>query len=286
MLLVSMRRPKIGYARWAVDSKRTWIGSGNKVMELSIVVPCYNESKNLERLLDAFREELANRSYAELLLVDNGSTDDSATVLRVLLAKPENRFARSVRVPKNQGYGYGIVYGLNHADAEYLAWTHADLQTPPADVFVAYNRIRGLEHPHQSVVLGRRMGRPVFDQLFTTAMGWFASAALRCPLSDINAQPKLFHRSMLQHLENAPHDFTLDLFLLYTAHQLNYCVSTIPVRFEKRTAGEAKGGGSLKGKYKLSKRTITQILNLRAALKQGDATQKLEQQTVGNRRAA
>jgi hypothetical protein len=42
----------------------------------------------------------------------------------------------------------------------------------------------------------------------------------------------------------------------------------------------------LKGKYKLSKRTITQILNLRAALKQGDATQKLEQQTAGNRRAA
>lgn len=255
-------------------------------MELSIVVPCYNESKNLERLLDAFREEVSNRSYSELLLVDNGSTDDTASVLKELLSRPENRFARSVRVPVNQGYGYGILYGLKDSNADFLAWTHADLQTPPADVFVAFNRMRKFDNPRGSLVLGRRMGRPLFDQLFTSAMGWFASAALRCPLKDINAQPKVFHRSMLEHLQDAPHDFTLDLYLLYTAHRLKYYVSTIPVTFEKRTAGEAKGGGSLFGKYKLSKRTITQILKLRKELLQRKTQKKSTPPSQSTRRAA
>ena len=69
---------------------------------LSVVLPCYNESKGLENILKRFQEVGAGVNF-ELILVDNGSTDNSPEVLASLL--PRYPFARSVRVEKNVGYG-------------------------------------------------------------------------------------------------------------------------------------------------------------------------------------
>lgn len=234
--------------------------------KLSIVVPCYNESKNLDRLVSAFREAVGQRQDIELILVDNGSKDDTPAVLNKLLARPENAFARSVCVEVNQGYGYGILYGLKAGDGEFLAWTHADLQTPPEDVIRALNHIEQMPQPQLSLVRGSRKGRPFFDQFFTSAMGWVASAALRGSYFDVNAQPKVFHRSLMNHLADAPYDFTLDLYLLYVAEKLNLDVQLVDVRFDLRTEGESKGGGTLAGKYRLCKRTFSQIWKLRKSL--------------------
>ncbi len=236
--------------------------------ELSIVVPCYNEARNLERLIGAFRHAIGAQLNIELLLVDNGSRDETPQVMAELLRRPENRFARSVRVEVNQGYGYGIMFGLSRATGRILAWTHADLQTPPDDVLRALKVMQSHPNPNRVLVQGKRQGRPLFDRAFSAAMGWFASIALRCPMSEINAQPKMFHRSVLEHFSSPPNDFTLDLYLLYVANQLGMETVSLPVQFGNRSAGQAKGGGTLLGKAKLTKRTIQQILKLRSSLKQ------------------
>ena len=78
-------------------------------MKLSIVVPCYNEEQNIPLILERFGEVIT-REDIEVILVDNGSTDDSALVLAELL--PKYPFAKTSRVEVNQGYGYGILHGL------------------------------------------------------------------------------------------------------------------------------------------------------------------------------
>jgi hypothetical protein len=105
------------------------------------------------------------------------------------------------------------------------------------------------------------------DNLFTAGMSVFASCALGMSLSDVNAQPKIFHRDFLALLAGAPHDFSLDLFALYLARKHGYTVLEQPVSFLARQAGEAKGGGSLRGKLRLSRRTVTYILELRRKLR-------------------
>lgn len=235
---------------------------------LSIVVPCYNESKNLDRLVSAFRDAIGSRQDIELVLVDNGSKDDTPEVMEQLLARPENAFARSVVVDVNQGYGYGILFGLRKSHGEYLAWTHADLQTPPEDVITALDRLIAMPNPKNSLVRGNRKGRPIFDQFFTSAMGWVASAALGGSYFDVNAQPKVFHHSLMQYMDEAPYDFTLDLYILYVASELKMDIELVDVRFDLRTEGESKGGGTLVGKYRLCKRTFGQIWKLRKSLKQ------------------
>src|SRR4051812_25089667 len=95
---------------------------------LSLVIPCYNEAANLPLLLPRCAA-LTRAGDAEVILVDNGSTDDTAEVLARSL--PEFPGCRTVRVPTNQGYGFGILRGLEAATAGIIGWTHADMQTDP-----------------------------------------------------------------------------------------------------------------------------------------------------------
>ena len=235
-------------------------------MKLSIVVPCYNEEKNIPLVLDRFRSVLAEHSRIELLMVNNGSTDGSAGVMNYELRQPRNQFARRVDVPVNEGYGYGILAGLKAGRGEYLAWTHADLQTDPNDVLLGFERLMRELRPEQCFVRGRRIGRPGFDKLFTSGMGLVASTALRAPLHDINAQPKIFHRQLFESFKNPPHDFSLDLYVLYQAHKAGLKILEQPVEFAVRQHGEAKGGASLKGKVRLTRRTLSYIFRLRRQL--------------------
>ena len=233
---------------------------------LSIIVPCYNEADNLPTLFDAFRAVVAGHPDVEVVLVNNGSKDRSAEVFAELLAWPEHGFVRLVNVPVNQGYGFGILSGLRAARGEYLAWTHADLQTDPKDVLLGFARMLDESQPERCFLRGRRIGRPLFDRLFTAGMSGIASLALRSKLYDINAQPKIFHRDLLDQMTDAPHDFSLDLFTLHLANKQGLKILEQPVHFGERHAGEAKGGGSLRGKYKLTRRTFAFILELRRKL--------------------
>jgi glycosyltransferase involved in cell wall biosynthesis len=239
---------------------------------LSIVLPCYNEAANLPLLLARFRDCLHERNDIEVMLVDNGSTDASAEVLAAALAESEfNRFARFVRVPVNRGYGFGIMAGVRAATGEVIAWTHADLQTDPQDVLDGYASFSRLPDPRQSILKGRRRDRPALDAFFTLGMSVVASLALGQRLFDVNAQPKMFHRSFLDRMTRPPDDFSLDLYVLYVARREGLAIVEYPVSFGRRLHGVAKGGGTLRGKWKLICRTWAYLWKLRAReARQGD----------------
>ena len=107
---------------------------------LSVVVPCFNEARNVPALLERFADAIGERPV-ELIVVNNGSTDDTADVLAGLLSKRPYGFARCVSVERNVGYGHGLMTGLREARADVVAITHADLQCDPADVIRAYERL-------------------------------------------------------------------------------------------------------------------------------------------------
>ena len=77
--------------------------------------------------------------------------------------------------------------------------------------------------------------------------------------SDVNAQPKLFPRALLDEMGVAPGDFSLDLDPLWLARRQGYAIVEHPVVFGIRAHGEAKGGGSLRLKWELTRRTFAFI---------------------------
>jgi glycosyltransferase involved in cell wall biosynthesis len=229
---------------------------------LSIILPCYNEADNLPLLLEGYRQVWRDLP-AELILVDNGSTDATAAVLASELARPEFAFARSVRVPQNRGYGHGILTGLQAAAGEFLAFSHADMQCSPADVFRAYDRLLAAPNPGQTLVKGKRAARHASASLVTNGMAALASTVLLTPLTDINAQPKLFHRSHLARLTRPPDGFQFDLYVLYRARQAGLTLLTIPVVFGERIHGQSKSAFNIFARYRTIWATITYIFKLR-----------------------
>jgi glycosyltransferase involved in cell wall biosynthesis len=227
-------------------------------MRFSLVIPCYNEAANLPLLLERCKE-LAVRSDVEVVLVDNGSTDSTAEVLQNLL--PKYPGCRSIRVEKNQGYGFGILSGLKEAKGEILGWTHADMQTDPMDA------LRGLDlfekHGDFIFVKGRRYGRPFMDVVFTVGMSMFETLLLAKPMWDINAQPTMFPRKFFDAWISPPDDFSLDLYAYYLAQTQGFKVFRFPVMFGKRANGMSHWNVNWAAKWKFIRRTIDFSLQLK-----------------------
>ena len=95
--------------------------------ELTIIVPCYNEEKNLNKLLYNIQELLNLNSFIKVFLVDNGSTDNSNKMIKNNPIFKLQNF-ELIEVKKNIGYGNGIMQGLKKVDTKFYSWTHADLQ--------------------------------------------------------------------------------------------------------------------------------------------------------------
>ena len=111
---------------------------------------------------------------------------------------------------------------------------------------------------------GNRNERPFIDLILTWGMGIISSTMLGTKLNDINAQPKMFHRTFLQLADNAPDDFSLDLYFYYMAVKNGMNVLELPVYFKDRQYGVAKGGGgaSIWTRIKVIRRTFKYILKL------------------------
>ncbi len=232
-------------------------------MKLSIIVPCYNEEKNIPLILEKF-DEVIKRDDIEVLLVNNGSNDNSKNVMDRLV--PKFTFARVVTVENNQGYGYGITSGLKEAHGEFIGYTHADMQADPTDVLKALEIMEKQDNPENCYIKGDRKGRAVFDQFFTMSMSAFETIYLGEKLWDINAQPNIFHKSFFEKLTNIPKDFSLDLYFLYTAQKQGLKVIRFDVIFPDRIHGESSWNNGLASKWKFIKRTIDFSLKLKKDL--------------------
>lgn len=227
-------------------------------MRFSLIIPCYNEAANLPLLLERCKPLTLNPEV-EIILVDNGSTDNTAEVLHYLL--PLYPGCRSIRVKKNRGYGFGIVSGLHASRGQLLGWTHADMQTDPQDV------LRGLElfekYGDAIFAKGLRFGRPFMDVVFTVGMSVFETLLLGKPLWDINAQPTIFSRSFFDSWSTPPDDFSLDLYAYYKAHTSNLKVHRFPVMFSDRAHGISHWNVNWKAKQRFIRRTVDFSLQLK-----------------------
>jgi polyisoprenyl-phosphate glycosyltransferase len=229
------------------------------LVKASLVIPCYNESGNIRRLV-AMLDDDFSAADCEILLVENGSTDGT---LDILLEETEDLdHVRVINVPVNKGYGYGIQQGLAAAKGDILAWTHADLQAAPKDLLEGIKLFHISEEPSRLFVKGQRYGRSFRDVLFTWGMTLFETLLLHQWMADINAQPTIFHRQFFQSWDNPPNDLTLDLYAFHLASKNKLSIRRFPVFFGQRSYGEGQNE-SFASKIRNSWKTMTYSVELR-----------------------
>ena len=235
------------------------------MLKMSLIIPCYNESKNLPLLLNRCKEINSKEKNIEIIIVDNGSTDETSTVLDEMASNLP--FITRIKVEINQGYGHGILAGLNVAKGEILGWTHADMQADPGDVLKGLEFFQRSLEPELLFVKGKRYGRSIVDTIFTIGMSIFETLLLRKFMWDINAQPTMFHRKFFLTWKLPPNDFSLDLYAYYMAKKSRLVVKRFPVVFTERVHGVSNWNVSFISKYHFIKRTLIYSFGLQKRMR-------------------
>ena len=233
------------------------------MMDFELVVPAYNESKNLPLLVERCAQAGVAQGFTpetfQLVIVENGSTDDSHQILQDLKQGPHGPWFRVVRVFPNQGYGFGLKQGLSATTAKTVGWSHADMQTDPLDALLAFKILRSktaADPGCKIVVKGERQGRNWKDAMVSRIFAAFGSFILGLRIAEINAQPKVFHRDLLRLLRDPPVTFGFDLYALYQAQKAGYGFESLTVQFPSRQHGLSKWSASLTSR----RRTITGLI--------------------------
>ncbi len=147
-------------------------------MNLSVVVPVYNERENLPLLYDALLLTLAPLGYPwEVLLIDDGSRDDSFNVLAEL-ARCDPLHVRVIRLRRNFGQTAAIAAGIDHAAGDVIVLMDADMQNDPADIPMmlakleeGYDVVNGWRVNRQDTFLTRKVPSAMANWLIAQVTG-------------------------------------------------------------------------------------------------------------------
>jgi glycosyltransferase involved in cell wall biosynthesis len=214
--------------------------------KLSIVVPAFNEAGRLDESLRAILAYLNRRGEEnELIVVDDGSDDDTATVAEQSLKDPGKVAARVIRYDPNRGKGYAVRIGLLAAGANIALFSDADLSTPITEVpkllepilngecdltFGSRALDRSLIGVHQP--WRREQGGRVFNLIVRVATG--------LPFWDTQCGFKAFRMNVCRPLiEAAQIDrFGFDVELIYLAFLAHLRLREVPVRWDHDPASK------------------------------------------------
>jgi len=216
----------------SVSSRNQSVAPG---VELSIVVPLYNESENVLPLARRVFEVFAHDPRSlELVLVDDGSTD--ATWQQMLAARQMDGRVRAVRHLKRSGQSAALWTGCLAARAPVLCTLDGDLQNDPADLAGMLDALEECD-----LVCGVRTKRQDggLRRLSAIVARWARRAVLGVDFQDTGCNLRVFKRPVLQKL--FPFD-GLHRFMPILAHHAGAIVREMPVSHKPRLAGKSKYG--------------------------------------------
>lgn len=202
-------------------------------MEISIVIPVFNEIENLIPMINKIEKSLKNRfNEYEIIFVNDGSTDGSYEVLEKL--KLENKNVFPFHLIKNSGQSAALAVGFKKSKGELVVMMDGDLQTDPEDIHILLKHI-----PEYDMVNGYRstredgINRQITSKIANSIRNWITKDNIRdtgCPL-------KLFKKEVIK--SYAMFD-GMHRFLPTLAKYNGFKVTEAPVRHYNRIHGISK----------------------------------------------
>lgn len=208
-------------------------------MTLSVILPCFNEEQNIAssaRDVAAWMKQ--SKIQGEIIVVNDGSTDGSLTVLKKL--EKEIPHLRIVDLKKNGGYGIAVRAGCDAAKTDIIAFMDSDLQFHAEDLSLLLAHIRDY-----AFVTGRRAHRA--DSLLRNAFGKILGAmnvlVLGLWVRDVNCGLKMFRRDIwktIRPVHGVEKLFNTEMFLRLKRNNIPWLTVNVP--HYPRIAGNPTGG--------------------------------------------
>ena len=202
--------------------------------QYSIVIPAYNESARIERALTEVLRTIDELHWdAEVLVVNDGSTDNTAAIVEGFAAKDSR--LRLLENGVNRGKGYSVRNGLLHGSGKVVMFTDADLSSPMPEAELLFAAIRD----GADVAIGSRwlaqsrqtIHQPLYRQFFGRCFNMVTRMIMRLPFADTQCGFKAFRRSaaqtifQLQRIER----WGFDPEILFIALKRGYNIKEVPV---------------------------------------------------------
>jgi glycosyltransferase involved in cell wall biosynthesis len=206
--------------------------------ELSVVIPLYNEAETIPALyeeLDRALRDLSER--AEIILVDDGSTDASFHLLKGLSARDAR--LRVIRLRRNYGQTPALSAGFDASVGEWVVTLDADLQNDPADIAAllakareGYDIVSGWRVQRRDAVLSRKVPSRIAN--------WLIGKVTGVRVHDYGCSLKIYRGEVARSIRLYGE---LHRFLPAAASGLGIRVGELPVNHRPRERGQSKYGG-------------------------------------------
>lgn len=198
---------------------------------ISIVIPIFNEAKNIEDLIKRIHEVLTNKDiHYELIFIDDHSTDKSAEILQIAAKTyPIRLFTKKGK----QGKAYSLLEGFSYAKYDSIVMIDADLQYPPEAI---PDMLHKLDEGYGVVVANRKKHNTGFIRKLVSKSFLFLFGKLLHQLDcDVQSGLKLFKKEIIERIPLNPRgQWSFDLEFLVKAKNAGYSIGTVDIVFEER----------------------------------------------------
>ena len=125
----------------------------------SIIIPVFNEANTIIKILNRIKETKSTKVNYEIIVVDDGSTDNTPT----LLEENKDLYHKLILNKSNMGKGHAVIEGINNAEGRYLIIQDADLEYDPSEF---ENFIKMFQVYNADIIFGSRMRYKEFSRSF------------------------------------------------------------------------------------------------------------------------
>ena len=203
--------------------------------KFSLAIPAYNEGESIGFVVRGVVEAVRKvQPDFEIVVVDNGSTDNTAGILDSL--KKEIPEVKTIKITLNKGYGGGILTGLSNCSGEVLGFMHADSQVDPERIPDIYNK---LIHANLDFCKSVRVKRK--ESIFRITQSIIYNALFRLLFGgnyrDINGTPKIFRRNFYERLNLFSRDWFLDPEIMIKAMKMGGKIGEVEIIWDPRKGG-------------------------------------------------
>jgi dolichol-phosphate mannosyltransferase len=207
-------------------------------LELTVVIPVYNEVESIALLLDEVCEQLEGKLDYTIIVVDDGSTDDTPGVLQA--SRRAHPRLRILRHRQRCGQSTAIASGVQAADSRWIATLDGDGQNDPADILTLY---RAMDQSTDSVMLVTGFRKQRRDDWLKRMTSCIANRVRALVLGDATPDSacglKVFARNTFLALPQFDH---MHRFLPALVQRQGGRVRSIEVRHRPRRRGVSKYG--------------------------------------------